>query len=194
LRKVEKTRTAQALGRRGGGAQVDEQECALFEAGMVIAPGDKSEQDASLQQVLDAEQEVADDCRGGGEDDVAGFEDAHPVESVDERNADDVDKDDDGEKERAAQGEQAEKRQLPKRSADRAAQCDFEPRDRSPVDRGDHGAGKGVVVRNMAVDRAGERAGRGNPDDRSRRRVEPHCRIIERIGRRGLPCWPRTGA
>ena len=154
---------------------------------MVIAPGDEGEQDASPQQVLDAEQEVADDCRGGGEDDVAGFEDAHPVESVDERNEDGVDEDDDREIKRAAQGERAEERQAPQRNAGQSAQCDFEPRDRSPVDPADHGAGKGVVVRNMAVDRPGERAAGGNPDDRSCRRVEPHRRIIERINGHGLP-------
>src|SRR5208337_2348192 len=112
---------------------------------------------------------------------------AHPVESVDERNEDGVDEDDDREIKRAAQGERAEERQAPQRNAGRAAQCDFEPRDRSPVDPADHGAGKGVVVRNIAVDRPGERAAGGNPDDRSCRRVEPHRRIIERINGHGLP-------
>ena len=160
----------------------------------MVAPGDKGEQDASPQQVLDAEQQIADDGRGGGEDHVAGFEDAHPVEPVDERNEDGVDEDDDREIKHAAQGERAEERQAAQRNAGRAAQCDFEPGDCSPVDPADHGAGKGVVVGNTAVDRPGERAGRGNPDDRSCRRVEPHRRIIERIGGCGLPCWPSTGA
>ena len=70
VEEVEEAQLAEALGDRGGGAHVDEQQRALLDARVVIAPRDEGEQHARAEQRVDAEQQVEAEAERDREDHV----------------------------------------------------------------------------------------------------------------------------
>ena len=115
VEETEEARTAEALGGRGRGAQIEKQERPLLDLGRVIAPGDEGDEDVDPEQVGDADKDAEDEACGQGEGDVLRLADPRDREAVEQGHEDRVDENGDDKQQRRARAKRDQKGKPPQK-------------------------------------------------------------------------------
>ena len=175
VEQIEKPEFAEALGDRGRGAHVDEEQRALLDARMVVAPRGEGEERARTKKIVDAEQQVEADHHQERGQEVDAADRHEPTRRQHDR--DGVHDEDNRCIKSCAQGEIRQKRQATEEPARVAAQYEaFEREKRGAHRAADATADDGRSMVKIAVEDADQGADDDDPDEAAKRGRMQHRR------------------